>query len=289
MTNTPFQQKLEQFRLDIDAIDSELFQLILKRADIVKQVGELKDKYDQTHVKIRPAREARQLKNIYEKFADSPFPEASAIMIWRHLINGSLMVESPLRVQTLAQPQALPDYAREYFGCYAHLDYVENSEILLQRLNNDEIDIALFPMPALDSKDFWWLELALPENKLKVFLEFPYLPTACVRDGSRALAVSKIAQEAPNEHSHTLFMLEFSAAMSALTLKNNVTPILDGVSWHCSHRVGEDNMFAFLSVPYVLEKDDERLTRVAQTLTGDNSRSFIVGHVPNALGNHTQE
>lgn len=285
MSNPTFQKQLENFRESIDAIDQQLFELILKRADIVKQVGELKDEHDQTHVKIRPAREARQLKKIYEQFKDSPFPEASALMIWRHLINGSLMVESPLRVQTLHAPQALPDYAREYFGCYADLHYAADSQTLLNRLDNNEIDIAIFPMPTMDSRDFWWHNLARDENKLKIFLEFPYLPTACVRDGSRALAVSKVAAEVPNEHSHTILILEFSPDVNPLHLKEAVPNILEQVDWRCTHKVREDVMVAFLSVPYVLTDIDLKFNELSTAMPEHMRQLHVAGYVPNCLEN----
>lgn len=283
MTHTPFHQQLEQYRQQIDAIDGELFQLILKRADIVKQVGELKEQYDETHVKLRPAREARQLKSIHEKFSASPFPEASALMIWRHLINGSLMVESPLRVMTLESPQALPDFAREYFGCYASMEFVPNCQQLMAELENDQMDVAIFPMPAASDRDPWWLKLAEDGCKLRMFLRFPYLPTACVRDGTEAIAVSKVADEVADETSHTALVLDIASSISPMDLKKAVTTEFFDISWHCSNRTQDDSVACFVTVPYVVTKEDPRIVRVLETLDNKANRIRIVGYLPKPL------
>lgn len=279
-----FIHKLEQFRQQIDEIDHELFELILKRADIVQQVGDLKDQHDDTHVKLRPAREARQLKKIYDQFKNSPFPEASALMIWRHLINGSLMVESPLRILTLKEPQALPDFAREYFGCYADMDFVDTPEELLERLRNDKVDVALFPMPMGRSQNPWWLSLARKDKHLKAFLKFPYLPTACVRDGSEVIAVSQIADEEPNEYSHTAFVLEVEPAVNPLSLKQVIAKALKDVRWHCSTKLENESVVCFITVPYMVALGDNRLKQVIDGLEGERNHINVVGHYAGALG-----
>ena len=283
-SHNTFDQQLEQFRESIDAIDEELFQLILKRADIVKQVGDLKDQHDATYAKIRPAREARQLRAIYDKFKASPFPEASALMIWRHLINGSLMIESPLRVLTLESPQALPDYAREYFGCYADLNYVETPHELIGLLQQDRADIGVLPMPASDDTVPWWLELTNQHSRLRLFLKFPYLPTACVRSGTEAIAISKIAGELPTDCSHTALVLKVAASVNPVELKELVSRTFQDVQWHSSHKMRDETLTFFMTVADIIQAEDARLASLADTLGDALKASTVVGYYADKLG-----
>ena len=287
MTDTPpvsdFDQQLQQFRQSIDAIDEELFALILKRADIVQQVGDLKDQHDSTHVKLRPAREASQLRAIYDKFKHSPFPEASALMIWRHLINGSLMIESPLRILTLETPQALPDYAREYFGCYADLNYVATEHELIGLLQQDRADIGILPMPSSDAVVPWWLELTNQHSKLRLFLRFPYLPTACVRDGTEAIAISKIAGEVPTDCSHSALVIKVDAALSPVDLKETVNAIFSDIQWHCSNKLRDKSLTFFITVSDIIHDADDRFEQVKSQLGEQVKEVSVVGYYADKL------
>lgn len=288
-SSTDFEARLQQHRQSIDAIDEELFQLILKRADIVKQVGDLKDSHDTSYAKIRPAREARQLRAIYDKFKNSPFPEASALMIWRHLINGSLMIESPLRILTLESPQYLPDYAREYFGCYADLQYVATEHELIGLLQQDRADIGILPMPTSGDAVPWWLELTNPHSKLKLFLKFPYLPTACVRDGSEAIAISKIAGELPTDCSHTSIVLKVDATLSPVKLKEVVNEAFDDVAWHASSKLRDETLVCLITIANIVKSDDKRFESSLEKLNQQVKTVSVVGYYADKLGENDVE
>ena len=56
-------EQLKQLRDQIDAIDSELLQLVIKRAELAQQIGKIK----KSHIIYRPEREAQILTRIQEQ------------------------------------------------------------------------------------------------------------------------------------------------------------------------------------------------------------------------------
>ena len=87
---------LTGFRQEIDATDREIVRLILRRAELAKQVGEAKRKEGGTV--YRPDREKQVYKNIaaiaHELYgAESPFPVRILEHVYREIMSGSIAIE----------------------------------------------------------------------------------------------------------------------------------------------------------------------------------------------------
>lgn len=118
MSQTP-EQTLEQYRARIDALDDQLIALLNERIGVVKQVAALKAQHWPNNCHIRSGREGRMHARIAQRFADSAFPAAAALAIWRQIIGASTHVESPLKIAVKNAAQAA--LAREYFGVVAEI------------------------------------------------------------------------------------------------------------------------------------------------------------------------
>lgn len=116
MTNTP-EETLEAHRARIDALDTQLIALLRERIGIVQQVAALKAANWPGTCHIRSGREGRMHARIAKAFADSAFPAAAALAIWRQIIGASTHVESALVIAATSAEQAAQ--AREYFGVTA--------------------------------------------------------------------------------------------------------------------------------------------------------------------------
>jgi chorismate mutase/prephenate dehydratase len=98
---------LEELRQQIDEIDRELVALLNRRAEIVVQVGKLKNA-DGTPI-YSPDRE----KAVFERIKAAnkgPLPDKTLLAIYRELMSGSFALEKPLRIAYLG-PQ----------GSFSHL------------------------------------------------------------------------------------------------------------------------------------------------------------------------
>jgi len=89
---------LDELRQQIDEIDHELVDLLNKRAQVVVEVGKLKNA-DGTPI-YSPEREKRILERITAANR-GPLPDRTLVAIYRELMSGSFALEKPLRIAYL--------------------------------------------------------------------------------------------------------------------------------------------------------------------------------------------
>ncbi len=167
------EQKLEQCRARIDAIDETLMKLLLERIEIVAEVGALKNATWPRDCHIRPGREAKMHRKIVERFRGTKFSTRAAFLIWRQIIGASTSIESLLKVAVLAEEHRAR--ARNYFGANAQITLCASLAELSTALANKTATIALIPavLPA-----GWWD--AIPE-RFRIFAQLPILARDCAR------------------------------------------------------------------------------------------------------------
>src|SRR3954465_11898398 len=87
--------ELPQLRAEIDRLDDQLLSLLDRRAEVVKQVGEVKRRRRETfHV---PGRERAVLERLTAA-ANGAFPRAAVRPVFREIMSACLSLESPLSV-----------------------------------------------------------------------------------------------------------------------------------------------------------------------------------------------
>lgn len=103
------EKDLDELRAAIDAIDSDILNLINSRAALAVEVGKLKRKDNSDAVFYRPDREAIILKRVLER-NPGPMSAPEAARIMRELMSACLALENPLTVAYLGPA-----------GTYTHL------------------------------------------------------------------------------------------------------------------------------------------------------------------------
>ena len=91
---------LESLRKEIDAIDSELQNLITKRANLGKQIGTIKSKQANPQYFV-PERESKILNKVVERNKKSLLTDNSIVQIFREIISATRALEQPLRIAIL--------------------------------------------------------------------------------------------------------------------------------------------------------------------------------------------
>lgn len=86
---------LEDLRKRIDEIDKQLVQLLNERAQVVVEIGKLKNKADKPI--YAPDREKEVLAKVTQA-NKGPLPDKTLVAIWRELMSGSFALEKPLRI-----------------------------------------------------------------------------------------------------------------------------------------------------------------------------------------------
>jgi chorismate mutase/prephenate dehydratase len=86
---------LEDLRKRIDEIDKQLVQLLNERAQVVVEIGKLKNKTEKPV--YAPDREKEVLAKVTQA-NKGPLPDKTLVAIWRELMSGSFALEKPLRI-----------------------------------------------------------------------------------------------------------------------------------------------------------------------------------------------
>ncbi|MAS93409.1 MAG: prephenate dehydratase [Verrucomicrobiales bacterium] len=90
---------LDELRVKIDAIDSEIIRLLGERADVVHEVGVVK-KANGEQI-YRPDRENALLNSLVEKAKGTRLPEKSIRAIYREIMSAALALEEDLKIAYL--------------------------------------------------------------------------------------------------------------------------------------------------------------------------------------------
>ncbi|HEU6455616.1 MAG TPA: chorismate mutase, partial [Roseateles sp.] len=112
---------LADLRVQIDALDDQLLQLLNARARVAELVGEVKKREGTPF--FRPDRVAQVIEKVRRNNA-GPLKSAHVAAIWREIMSACLALESPQRVAVLGPEGTFCEQAAiEYFGGAADLVY----------------------------------------------------------------------------------------------------------------------------------------------------------------------
>jgi chorismate mutase len=199
---------LTDCRNGIDEIDDLILDLLGKRTQIVKRVGEYKTHQGENgKVFIRPGREASMLRNLIERSIDHTSYSPEAITrIWRAIISSSVDIEQSLRIMAHIPPTENNDtywLAREYFGStLTNIKTASDAKSLIDLVVSDYANIGVLSIT--DKNQYWWKYFAEISDKeqLKIFVRLPFSHTP-------TFAMAKIDPE-PTDDAVSLWVVENS-------------------------------------------------------------------------------
>ena len=162
--------ELDQIRQRIDALDNQVHDLLMERADLVMQISAEKKKHGIQIV--QPAREARMIRRLITRHR-APLPQETIVRIWRELVGSISLLQTGLSVSV---SQSLPEYwdmARDYFGTVLPMQKATAATEPLQMVRDDKVNFAVMPYPEESEPEAWWLEL-VSDTSLKVIQRLPF-------------------------------------------------------------------------------------------------------------------
>jgi len=137
-------EKLKELRERIDRIDETILELLVERANLAKEIGEIKTKEGlEIHV---PERERKILERILEKNRGR-FPEQALIRIYREIISACLSLEKPLKVGYLGPKATFTHQAAlEHFGISAKYIPLPTIKDVFEEVERGNIDYGVVPV-----------------------------------------------------------------------------------------------------------------------------------------------
>ena len=112
-------QSLDDLRREIDAADRDIVESILRRADLVRRVGERKR--DSGTPIYRPDREREVYQNVvrlaHAAYSEPPLPDESLRNVYREIMSGSIAIERGPAIAFMGPPSSFSHMAcRQRFG-----------------------------------------------------------------------------------------------------------------------------------------------------------------------------
>jgi chorismate mutase-like protein len=213
-TIDPMSGPLEDFRRQIDEIDDSLHDLLMRRAEVVAAVGEVK-KGDGTPA-LRPGREAAILRRLLARHRGH-FPPAMLVRIWREILAGTVAMQTDFAVAVYAPDtmQGYWDLARDHYGSHTRMTALGTPSQVLRAVTEGTASVGVLPMPAEGDLEPWWPYLISADPQTpRVIARLPFADRGNARgESGDALAIGRGEPE-PSALDRSLLVIETSAEMS---------------------------------------------------------------------------
>ncbi|MBM3516469.1 MAG: chorismate mutase [Alphaproteobacteria bacterium] len=169
--------ELERLRAEIDAVDTAMHDLLIRRAEVVKRLGP----YKESGSAMRPAREIQVIqRRLHHHRGD--LPAAVVVRLWREIVAACLRLQGLLAVAVCASGQAIAlwDLAREHFGTATPMALYPSAGLVLNAVAEGSGVLGVLPQPQEGESDPWWPLLVRSGAAPRVLVRLP-----AYEDGTR--------------------------------------------------------------------------------------------------------
>ncbi len=212
-------EKLDDLRLEIDEIDAQLHELLIRRTEVSQQIGKLKER---SRPHIRPGREAAIMRNLVARHRGS-LPKAVLLRLWREIIADSAQQQGPFSLSVYAGEEApeLRDLARETFGVLTPLSEQGSNVRVLNEVANGKATLGVLPPIQSDSRNPWWRHLARDGADVpRIVSRLPFAPWPRDRGGDSEALVVALGPPEPSGDDRSFLVAEVQDRMSRAAFKD---------------------------------------------------------------------
>jgi chorismate mutase len=272
-------QSLVAVRREIDAIDDEIHDLIIRRTELVEAVRDLKK---DSPVKIRPSREAEIAYRLVGRHRGH-FPRRELVAMWRHMMMATLAFEGPfsVAVYSAGNDGGYWDLARDHFGTFTPLSRHGTLRSAIEAVQRQDATVAVLPTPRQDDPDPWWrLLLSDRPETPRIIARLPFGGTANGLGGAiEALAICPVALT-PTGRDRTFFAVDteyrlslnqFNAELAAVGLPPRFAAV-----WEEKEQRPQAWIY-LVEVDGFLSAGDPRLVALTKGLGGPVRRVVVLG------------
>ncbi len=203
---------LNDLRDEIDQLDDQILDALLRRARIAADIAPLKASAGAPL--LRPGREAEVLRRLVAK-ADNGFDPLTLIRIWREIMSAALRLQGPFSV-AVAVPEVGPTcwgLARSQYGVATEMNAAAGAAQAVAAVIEGRAQVAVVPFPQAEEASPWWARL-LGNDAPRVVARLPVAvglaPPAGCTDG---LVIAAMSPEASSED-RSLVAIETTEALS---------------------------------------------------------------------------
>jgi chorismate mutase/prephenate dehydratase len=137
---------LRPLRDRIDALDTQILDLLCQRANVALQVGQLKHAVHAEGPLLRPEREIEIIRRLQQNNA-GPFPQAAIALVWTEIISACRGLERSLAVAYLGPQGSFSEQAAlEQFGHSVTRVPCANFDAVFRAVEAGQADVGMVPV-----------------------------------------------------------------------------------------------------------------------------------------------
>jgi chorismate mutase-like protein len=209
---------LADLRRQIDDIDSQIHDLLMRRTEVAHSIGAAKGAVT-NH--MRPGREAEVLRRLIARHRGA-LPQTLIVRIWREIFAAVTALQGPLAVAVYA-PEGTFGYrnlARDQYGWRTPITAYRSAAQVLEAVADGRATVGVLPVPRGDETDPWWRSLARGGDSVpRIVTRLPFAVVEPPRtDNPEALAVSLYEAE-PTGQDRAFLLVETSGVVSRSHLR----------------------------------------------------------------------
>jgi chorismate mutase len=254
---------LEDLRQQIDEIDDQLHDLLMKRTGIVEAIAAEKSGKLPA---LRPGREAMILRRLAERHA-GPFPKGALVRMWREMLAAMVGMQTKFAVAVFMPDEASGywDLARDHFGSHTPMTAYHSIGQVIRAVTEGQASIGILPMPQEDDADPWWrFFVASDESAPRVLARLPFAGRGSARgDAGDVLAVGSGALEATGDD-RSLIVIETRGEISRARIFSGIAAGTLTCSFFAAFKPAADTTLNLLELTDFVRPDDPRLLQCAQ-------------------------
>jgi chorismate mutase/prephenate dehydratase len=274
---SPATDALSRLRAQLDALDDQIHDLLMRRAEVVESVARDGGK---TGTKIRPGREAIILRRLLARH-EGALPRQAIIRFWREMFGAALIIEGG-QVMAVCDGGDRLALAREHFGPYTPSRTHHNAVQTLADLH-ESAQLAVLPPPSEDDEPgSWWpLLTATGAQRLFVIAKLPFLSQRFEGAPLGEAYVVAAVRPDPSGDDRGMIVCEFSAETSRTRIATLVSQagFTAGAMWVRRAPDGQ-HLRALVEVEGLIADDDPRLAAIV----GVEAPPVVVGGYAVPLG-----
>src|SRR4051794_33913721 len=167
--------RLLALRAELDRVDDALHDLLMRRAEVVAQVGALGAK---GRVPLRPGREAAIIRRLLARHHGGLAPSV-IVRIWRELLAGTTSQQRPLLI-TVGEPASGPSLlalTREHFGALTPVSARPTPAEAVRDVSSGAATAAVLPAPVEGeaAAAAWWTALMQQDDaRIHIVAQLPF-------------------------------------------------------------------------------------------------------------------
>lgn len=282
---------LDDLRRQIDEIDHDLHEGVMRRMSLIGEIAEVKRRAGEGGSMMRPAREAQVMRSLVEH-NDGSLPVAPLLRMWRELINAATAQQGPMAVAVCAPSKAVGywDMARNHFGSHTRMSLHISPFDVLRRIEEEEGLIGLLPLPQEGEDEPWWPRLvstAKGSQALRIAWRLPFFESdvgAFEAVGAYAIAAVPLA---PSGDDRSLLVVDTGPDISRGRLADVLAAVgLPGRLQAAHEQAGTEIRQHLFEIDDFVAENDARLSALAERLGKTLDRVALLGAYPRPLTNH---